>query len=114
MLWHADARRGSEEHRRVWMATSTDGGRTFAPEVALSTPGVCGCCGMSAAVTERRAELVRAYTAVQNAQERIQALVNDPALASIAGQEMIPADTPTREMVPVDMQDEPWSRSVSV
>lgn len=57
-----------------------------------------------AAVTERRAELVRAYTAVKNAQERIQALVNDPELAMIDGLELVPIDTPTRDMVPVDMQ----------
>ncbi len=50
VLWHADAGRGGEEHRRVWMTTSTDGGNTFAPEVAVSESGVCGCCGMSATV----------------------------------------------------------------
>jgi len=50
VLWHADAGEGGEERRRVWMATSTDGGSTFAPEVAVSEPGVCGCCGMSATI----------------------------------------------------------------
>ena len=48
VLWHAG--QGGEEQRRVWMATSTDSGATFAPEVAVSDAGVCGCCGMSAAV----------------------------------------------------------------
>ena len=50
VLWHADAKQGGEEHRRVWMTTSMDGGTTFAPEVAVSDAGVCGCCGMNAAV----------------------------------------------------------------
>lgn len=50
VLWHADAGAGGEEQRRVWMATSIDGGSTFAPEVAVSEPGVCGCCGMSATI----------------------------------------------------------------
>jgi hypothetical protein len=50
VLWHADAGEGGEEWRRVWMTTSTDGGSTFGPEVAVSEPGACGCCGMSAAI----------------------------------------------------------------
>lgn len=50
VLWHADAGEGGEERRRVWMAASTDSGSTFAPEVAVSEPGVCGCCGMSATI----------------------------------------------------------------
>ncbi len=57
-----------------------------------------------AAVTERRAELVRAYTAVKNAQERIQALVNDPELATVEALELVPVDTPTKDMVSADMQ----------
>lgn len=50
VLWHADAGTRSEEHRRVWMTRSTDGGDTFEPEVAVSESGVCGCCGLSAMV----------------------------------------------------------------
>lgn len=50
VLWHADAGLGGEENRRIWMTTSTDDGATFSPERAVSEPGVCGCCGMSAAV----------------------------------------------------------------
>jgi len=57
-----------------------------------------------AAVTERRAELVRAYTAVKNAQERIQALVNDPELAHVEQLEMVPSDLPTQTLIPADMQ----------
>ncbi len=58
VLWHADAGEGGEEQRRVWMATSIDGGATFTPEVAVSESGVCGCCGMSAAID--RAGITRA------------------------------------------------------
>lgn len=50
VLWHADAGEGGEERRRVWMTRSADGGSTFGPEVAVSEAGVCGCCGMSAAL----------------------------------------------------------------
>jgi hypothetical protein len=48
VLWHADAGRGGEDQRQVWMTTSSDGGLTFAPERPVSEPGVCGCCGLSA------------------------------------------------------------------
>jgi hypothetical protein len=39
-----------EENRRIWVARSTDDGKTFAPEKpAFDNPtGACGCCGMSA------------------------------------------------------------------
>ncbi len=51
VFWHAPipGQKG-EENRRIWMAKSTDDGRSFAPEVvAYDQPtGVCGCCGMRA------------------------------------------------------------------
>ncbi len=57
VLWHAPLPgKTGEENRRVWMAKSTDDGKTFAPEtVASDQPGasnqptgVCGCCGIRA------------------------------------------------------------------
>jgi outer membrane protein TolC len=51
---------------------------------------------VEAAVTSRKADLVRAEMAVRNAQERIHALVNDPELSSIVNLELIPTDTPVR------------------
>jgi hypothetical protein len=51
VFWHAPipGRKG-EENRRVWMAKSTDDGRTFAKETLAfdSEVGACGCCGMRA------------------------------------------------------------------
>lgn len=52
---------------------------------------------VNAAVTARKADLVRAEMAVRNAQERIHALVNDPELANIVNLEIIPTDVPTRQ-----------------
>src|SRR5262249_13584970 len=53
VAWHAPApdTRG-EASRRVWVAISTDEGKTFAREkAAFSKPtGSCGCCGMRAFV----------------------------------------------------------------
>jgi len=51
VFWHAPLPgKTGEANRRVWMAKSTDDGKTFAREVlAFDQPtGACGCCGMRA------------------------------------------------------------------
>jgi hypothetical protein len=51
VFWHAPipGEKG-EQNRRVWIARSTDDGKTFEPEhLAFDKPiGACGCCGMKA------------------------------------------------------------------
>jgi len=51
-VWHAFFREPGEEHRRVYLASSADDGRSFSREVPVSPPelGACGCCGMRAFV----------------------------------------------------------------
>ena len=48
--WHALESGGAngEDHRRVWIARSTDDGATFAPEQPAwsEQTGACGCCGL--------------------------------------------------------------------
>ena len=49
VAWHAPASKpdGDEASRRVYLATSSDDGRTFSAERAMFDPtGACGCCGM--------------------------------------------------------------------
>jgi hypothetical protein len=51
VAWHGK-RRGDpagEAGRRVWIARSRDGGKTFAPETVAfaASTGACGCCGLS-------------------------------------------------------------------
>src|SRR5437762_948331 len=57
VVWHAPepGQRG-EEHRRVWIARSSDDGKTFEHETAASplSTGACGCCGLGAFVDSRR------------------------------------------------------------
>jgi hypothetical protein len=51
VTWHAPAPGvKGEENRRVWVARSTDEGKTFGREKPASAEdtGVCGCCGMRA------------------------------------------------------------------
>ena len=59
VVWHAMGEQPGEDHRRVYLARSTDDGKTFAREVPVSpvTLGACGCCGMRAFADERGAVL---------------------------------------------------------
>jgi hypothetical protein len=54
-VWHAIGAEPGEGHRRVYLARSTDDGKTFAREVPISPAplGACGCCGMRAFADER-------------------------------------------------------------
>jgi hypothetical protein len=56
VAWHAPAPGvKGEENRRVWVARSTDEGKTFAREKPASAEdtGACGCCGMRAFAGKR-------------------------------------------------------------
>ncbi|MGE9291066.1 MAG: TolC family protein, partial [Puniceicoccales bacterium] len=57
-----------------------------------------------AAVAERRAELVRAESAVRNAEDRLKALTNAPEI-QFSADEMIPTDLPVVDFVPVSLQE---------
>jgi hypothetical protein len=51
VVWHAtDTPNKDEANRRVWLAVSSDEGKTFAPEKAAwaERTGACGCCGLRA------------------------------------------------------------------
>jgi outer membrane protein TolC len=60
---------------------------------------------VKAAVTARQADLYRAETAVRNAEERIQALINDPQLALVEGLELVPTDALIRDEFPLEMPE---------
>ena len=70
VLWHAPAPgHEGEEHRRVWIARSSDDGKTFdreRPAFELPT-GACGCCGM-AAMADRKGHL---YALFRSATEMV-------------------------------------------
>src|SRR5262249_47408447 len=51
VAWHApEPGAKGEENRRVWIARSTDEGKTFAAEkpASVDRTGACGCCGLRA------------------------------------------------------------------
>jgi outer membrane protein TolC len=57
-----------------------------------------------AAVTARQADLLRAEAAIRNAEARIRALVNDPALTDVESVELVPQDQPSRMLMPISMR----------
>jgi hypothetical protein len=71
VAWHGAGEQKGEEHRRVWLARSTDDGKTFAQETPAfaDETGACGCCGMRAFVDPRGA-LHLLYRTATNMTER--------------------------------------------
>ena len=58
-----------------------------------------------AAVTMRGAELIRAATAIRNAEARTRALVNSPDMLANRDSELVPVQPPMGQFVPITMQD---------
>lgn len=57
-----------------------------------------------AALSKRRADLVRAEVAVKNAEDRIKALLNDPTLLPTPQAELLPASMPSIRPIKIDMK----------
>lgn len=51
VAWHAPQTDRTETDRQVWLARSSDEGKTFSPEIAVNPKrlGACGCCGLKIA-----------------------------------------------------------------
>lgn len=71
VAWHGRGDREGEENRRVWLARSSDDGRSFSREApAWSEPtGACGCCGMRA-FADREGGVHLLYRAARNRVDR--------------------------------------------
>ena len=67
-VWHATGEQSGEDHRRVYLAFSSDNGKTFPREIPVSPAelGACGCCGMRAFVDTRGIFYVLYRTAAQS------------------------------------------------
>ena len=66
-VWHAMGEQPGEDHRRVYLARSTDDGKTFVREVPISPAalGACGCCSMRAFVDEHGVVFILYRTATE-------------------------------------------------
>lgn len=64
VAWHGRGNPEGEAHRRVWVARSTNEGKTFAQETSAYSEetGACGCCGMRAFV-DRQGNVQMLYRA---------------------------------------------------
>jgi hypothetical protein len=78
VVWHATGKTPGEANRRVYLARSTDNGRTFAREVAVSPAalGACGCCGMRAFVDNGGALFVLYRAAAESIHRNMTLLVS--------------------------------------
>jgi len=79
VFWHAPTPgTEGEGNRRVWVARSTNDGKTFDPEKpAFDKPtGACGCCGMSAFADERNNVYVMYRSATETVHRDMYLLVS--------------------------------------
>ena len=102
-VWHASAEGlpDGEQGRRVWVARSSDDGKTFAPEsMAWDEPtGACGCCHVRAYADPADGTLYVMYRAAETAIERdIFVLVSTDHGKSFRGSEVDPWRTATCPM----------------
>jgi hypothetical protein len=92
VAWHAPSAPGAgEQSRQVWVAKSSDDGKSFAPELPVSkaATGACGCCGLRILAAEGK--LVVLYRAASNQVNRGMYLgVVDDGLKEANCQEIAP------------------------
>jgi hypothetical protein len=71
VAWHGKGDKEGEENRRVWVAHSTDEGKTFSRETAAwnEPTGACGCCGMRA-FADRQGHVYLLYRAATERVDR--------------------------------------------
>lgn len=79
-VWHADGAEPGEEFRNVYMARSTDDGKTFAPEERINPDptGACGCCSLRA-FADAKGRLYVAYRAATGGVDRDSYLLVSPS-----------------------------------
>jgi hypothetical protein len=95
VAWHAAGEQKGEEHRRVWLAASTDEGKTFAREVAADPrnsngkgTGACGCCGMRAFVDGKGALYLLYRTATEMTERGMFMLVSTDKGKTFTGERL--------------------------
>ena len=87
-VWHATGAQPGEDHRRVYLARSSDNGKKFSREepVAPSELGACGCCGMRAFVDDRGALYILYRAAAQSIHRDMTLLVSNDGGATFRPQ----------------------------
>jgi hypothetical protein len=77
-VWHAKGAEPGENHRRVYLASSRDDGKSFAREVPISPAalGACGCCGMRAFADQRGTLFILYRTAAESVHRDMTLLIS--------------------------------------
>ena len=95
VAWHGAGEQKGEEHRQIWLASSTDDGKTFDREVRVSNQdnpkqetGACGCCGMRAFVDRQGAIYLLYRTATEVTQRGMFLLVSSDKGKTFRGQRL--------------------------
>jgi hypothetical protein len=90
VAWHGAGAQKGEEHRRIWLARSTDEGKTFAREVAVDQDqtGACACCGMRAFVDKTGAVYLLYRTATKMTERGMYMLVSQDKGQRFRGQRL--------------------------
>lgn len=90
VVWHATGKTPGEANRRVYLARSTDNGRTFAREVPVSPAalGACGCCGMRAFVDRNETVFVLYRAAAEAVHRNMTLLVSNDRGRTFRSQEV--------------------------
>ncbi|HEY6466032.1 MAG TPA: hypothetical protein VIY69_08580 [Candidatus Acidoferrales bacterium] len=78
VIWHATGTTPGEANRRVYVTRSTDGGKIFGRETAVSPAaiGACGCCGMRGFVDSGGAVYILYRAAGENVHRDMTLLVS--------------------------------------
>jgi hypothetical protein len=96
VAWHGKAPgvEPGEAGRQVWVAKSSDNGRTFSAEQPAwkAQTGACGCCGMSMFVDSERNVRVLYRSATENIHRDIYLLTSQDHGRSFAGRKLHPWD----------------------
>jgi hypothetical protein len=93
VVWHApEPGEKGEEHRRVWVARSTDEGKTFANEKAAydKATGACGCCGLRAFADRKGNVYVLYRAASEHVQRDTYLLISKDKGANFRGDDLHP------------------------
>lgn len=93
VVWHApEPGTKGEERRRVWVACSTDEGKTFASEKAAfdKDTGACGCCGLRAFANRKGNIYVLYRSAGQRIHRDAYLLMSRDKGASFRGEDLDP------------------------
>lgn len=92
IAWHAPREEKTEADRHIWVARSSDDGKTFEPEIVANTEptGACACCGMRIFAGDDGTVYVLYRTATEMVNRDMHLLVSDDQAQTFAMSKIAP------------------------